>query len=448
MRKTIFCIGLILSITLSLLSCVNDIETLDNSSKNDIQHFNYKISIEEAQSDLESLLCDIDAANSRWYNSLSHRTIKSSYHVPISSSCSRSDDTDTTHVYVFNFEGEDGYAIMSGDKRLPSLISLTDSGSLEEEEEIDDPGVALFLEGMDNMYLERKQNNNSAYEDDIIVGNDSNQSGYVVYGDWQNIVYYQYGFCPVKWSQGSPYNMYCPVINNASAVTGCVATAVAQLMAIYKYPQYYNDYLFSWDDMTNSKYGYLCTTKGQSDIARLMQQLGLKENLDISYGTNSSGAKSENIIRTLKSFGYSQPGRITDYKTSEVIEDLKMGYGVLICGYSSKTVTRFLGIKVKTKYSGGHQWLAHGLLERRREIKRYNISGNYISSTYESQWYPLCNWGWGGSRDGYYLSAAFDANNGCSFYESESSSRSGDFVDGTTDYNYQFKITAITGIRK
>jgi len=236
--------------------------------------------------------------------------------------------------------------------------------------------------------------------------------------------------------------------NNAPTYTGCVATAVAQLMAIYKFPESYDNYSFSWGDMTSNKYGKYCSSKGQDDIAILMQQLGLKKNLDVSYGNNSSGAKTENIIRTLKSFGYSQPGVLIGYRTIEVIEDLKKGYGVLICGYSNKTTTRFLGIKIKTKYSGGHQWLAHGLLERRREIKHYNSNGNYVSSSYESQWYPLCNWGWGGNRDGYYLSAAFDTNNGCLFSEGEPTSRSGDLPEGTSDYNYQFKISAITGIRK
>lgn len=71
-----------------------------------------------------------------------------------------------------------------------------------------------------------------------------------------------------------------------------------------------------------------------------------------------------------------------------------------------------------------------------------------ISTSYESQWYPLCNWGWGGSRDGYYLSAAFDTTKGYSYSENETSSRSSDPVEGTSDYNYQFKLTAITGIRK
>lgn len=105
-------------------------------------------------------------------------------------------------------------------------------------------------------------------------------------------------------------------------------------------------------------------------------------------------------------------------------------------------------IKVNTKYSGGHVWLAHGLLERRREIKHYSSSGDYISSSYETQWYPLCNWGWSGSRDGYYLSAAFDTNKGFIYPDGEPTSRASEPAEGASEYNYQFKLSAITGIRK
>lgn len=441
---------LVLLISFLLVSCSNDLELRELSSSEDNSN-SYVISIDEAKSDLESLLNDLDGVNSRSFGNSKHRKIKSSYSISINSQISRAEESDSAIMHVFNFEDNEGYAIMSGDSRLPSLITLTDSGSLEEEEEIEDPGVAIFLEGMENLYVERRQNLQYNYMIDDFGGGtsgDSSGQNYNVYGKWENIIYNQNGVCPVKWNQNSPYNKYCPLKNNQPTYTGCVATAVAQLMAIYKYPQSYNGYSFSWNDMTQRKYAYSCSTIGQDNIARLMQQLGLKNNLNVSYGTDASSAKTENIIRTLRSFGYSNPGTLNDYSTSKIVADLKNGYGVLICGYSHKKVTRFLGIKIKTSYSGGHQWLAHGLLERRREIKQYNSNGSLISTSYESQWYPLCNWGWGGSRDGYYLSAAFDTTKGYSYSENETSSRSSDPVEGTSDYNYQFKLTAITGIRK
>lgn len=47
-----------------------------------------------------------------------------------------------------------------------------------------------------------------------------------------------------------------------------------------------------------------------------------------------------------------------------------------------------------------------------------------------------------------HLSEAFDTTKGYSYSENATSSRSSNPVEGTADYNYQFKLTAITGIRK
>lgn len=451
MKKRLLFTFSICSLLLLLSSCQDDRVAINNSSPtSNIVPSSNIITISEAQSDLESILMDIDGLNSR-YQSSTRRIIKSSYSLPIKTNKSRSGESDTTLVHIFNFENNDGYAIMSGDTRIPSLIALTEKGSLEEDEEIDDPGVAIFLEGMNNLYQDPELQEYQQFEIENITGTSGPgtiSSSYTTYGDWENIVYTQGGNCPVKWGQRDPYNKYCPVKNGTATLTGCVATSVAQLMAIYKHPQSYDGYSLSWDDMTFRKYIDFCSTKGQDDIARLMQLIGQKKNLDTSYGTNSSSAKTQNIIRTLKSFGYSKPGILEDYRTSNIISELMNGYGVLMCGYSHKTISRFLGIKINTEYSGGHQWLAHGLLERRREVKHFKANGTYDYSSYESQWYPLCNWGWNGYRDGYYLSAAFDTTMGSEFPDGTAPSRADNPPEGSSDYFYQYKLSTITGIRK
>ncbi len=44
------------------------------------------------------------------------------------------------------------------------------------------------------------------------------------------------------WNQGEPYNILCPVIDGENSPTGCVATAVAQIMSHHKYPERGNGY--------------------------------------------------------------------------------------------------------------------------------------------------------------------------------------------------------------
>lgn len=121
--------------------------------------------------------------------------------------------------------------------------------------------------------------------------------------------------------------------------------------------------------------------------------------------------------------------------------------GVLMGGFSKKTNYQIFGWTIATKYSGGHRWLAHGLLVRTREIKHYNADGHYESSSYETQYYPLCNWGWGGEDDGYYLSGVFDTTRGSEYPDDTPSTRAEEEA-GTKEYYYQYKLNAVIDIRK
>lgn len=398
---------------------------------------NTVVSLEDARIELEKLLSDVYQSQSS--RSINNKKVIANAFTIRNEVSSRSSDTKSPIIHVFNFEDKEGFAIMSGNVELPSLLALADSGEITETDYIDNPGFAIFLENMERKYLE-----------DLSSESPSSRStnSRKVYGDWENIVYKQNGYCKVKWGQDSPYNNYCPTKDGKKTVTGCVATAVAQLMSIYEYPTTYKGYSFDWNEMTKNKNGWYCSPKGQDQIARLMVELGTKSNLNMSYNLSEkggSGAKAENIPRTLKNFGYSNGGSLKGYNTTSVVSELKNGFGVLVGGFSHKKVKKFLGIKTKTTYSGGHRWLCHGLLERRRTVKTYSSSGVLQSTTTESEWYPLCNWGWGGYQDGYYLSSAFNSSNGPSYPDG---TRSPLNENGSDDYNFQFKITAVTGIRK
>lgn len=264
-------------------------------------------------------------------------------------------------------------------------------------------------------------------------------------GPWHVRVHKNNAFCNVKWGQGDPYNMFCPKENGTSMNTGCVATALAQLMSVYKYPLSFDGHLLNWEEMTIHPYATDCSEFHQYNIAFLMEYLGRKDNLDMSYGREVSTANSENVCRTLKSLGYSNSGKYSEYDSMSVRNELLKGYPVLAGGCCYKHVSRFLGIKIKTSYSGGHQWLMHGMLELYREVKRYSCDWRLISTYTESKWYPQCNWGWDGDLDGYYLDEAFSSNNGTVYDDQTRSESGGTYGDNG---NFQYNLTSITGIRK
>jgi hypothetical protein len=119
------------------------------------------------------------------------------------------------------------------------------------------------------------------------------------------------------WNQGAPYNNYCPLgANGARTYTGCVATAAAQIMKFWSYPQkgigshtYYwrgdvycsgspvgagnlsADFsdTYDWANMLNS-YGSYNSTQAAA-VAELSYEVGVAFEMD--YGTCGSGAYTD-----------------------------------------------------------------------------------------------------------------------------------------------------------
>ena len=426
-----------------LTSC-GDEEDLHLSDKGlaDTQPQSTVISLEEAERELISILNEL-------YNPLTRggegqiRRIGNAYSRPINKKATRSSEEEEILIHIINFEDEQGFAIMAGDIRLPSLIALAETGSLNEDEPIDNPGLEIFMDGLNDWTITRPPGWGGGSggllppDVDVTPGIGPGVDVYTTYTNWQNKVYFPNGHCKVKWNQDSPYNALCPKVQSFNPPTGCVATAVAQLMSVYQYPSSYNGYHFHWDNMISNPYATYCSLSAQNEIARLMQLLGLTQNLNMNYGILSSGANPENIPRTLRAFGYSKGGTLDSYNTGLVVEELKNGHCVLIGGfeYRSSSGNDYI-------YEGGHRWLGHGLLERTRE-KRYRstVSNGILYTETETEWYILCNWGWGGSGDGYYLSEVFNQAKGPNY---DTGTRAN---EGSTNY-FQVNLTAVTGIRK
>lgn len=436
------------------LSCTKDDfgDNLLNESEPNSE-FLHTITIDAAEAQLVEILSDMEGIATRSGEASKSRKIASRYSTgsPIAT---RADENFEPYVHVFNFEDNEGFAIMSGDDRVNPLLALTFNGELTQETEVDNPGMIVFLANMEEHYVNEIKAHDELLSAVAATGNR------VVYGEWKTWYYGMYGGnCNVQWGQNYPYNMYCPLKNGSHTVTGCVATAVAQLMSVYEYPTSYGGYTFNWDAMNKHINFSNSYVPAYSQIARLMQQLGLSQNLNINYGLSSeggSGADPANIPRTLKNFGFSNGGSLNGYNTNTVVSELRQGRHILIGGFESRTLhkKKFLGIKIKKyyTYSGGHRWLAHGLLERERTISIYNSNNVLISETNESIWYPLCNFGWDGYGDGYYLSGAFDVNRGPSYNwvgpYTRSDSDNEIMEDEGTPNNFQYKVTAVTGIRK
>ncbi len=199
----------------------------------------------------------------------------------------------------------------------------------------------------------------------------------------------------IAFDQGTPYNDRCPVINNARAITGCVATAMSELMAFWQYPsvgtgtatytgsngaQTFNfaDHPFDWDNILPTYTAGHYTSAQAGAIAELMLAAGASVNMN--YNSNGSGANSERVLPALRDvFGYSPSMEFLHDASDDIIATVWVA-----CLKKEFNEGR------PVYYSGATQTSGHAFV-----IDGYKTSnGNVLFHV---------NWGWNGSYNGWYL---------------------------------------------
>lgn len=86
--------------------------------------------------------------------------------------------------------------------------------------------------------------------------------------------------------------------------------------------------------------------------------------------------------------------------------------------------------------SEGHAWVIDQCIHQ--EQKLYNGKGEYVMT--DNRILVHCNWGWGGTDDGYYFDGVFDTNKG-----PQDITKSQTYWEGIA-YYYAYNLEMITGI--
>lgn len=291
--------------------------------------------------------------------------------------------------YVFPNANSKGFTIVSGDDRLPEIVGYSSQGSYDENNLPE--GFVSFMEAYQNLYSKVNLGDAEALKNLAEIKawrnkkNASAASTSAVAPLLGNI----------EWDQTSPYNNMCPKYDSVHvAATGCVATAMAQVMAYYKYPKqlkadipgYVNRWngipmeiptitreegVYDWDNMLPKYNKEANATQQQKDaVAKLMYHCGAA--VRMSYGPESGAAVSSSKLA--KYFGYDADlmmdlsrSSFTLDKWMQIIDtELAAGRPVLYGGQSSEN---------------GHQFICDG----KDENGLYHI-----------------NWGWSGNQNAYF----------------------------------------------
>lgn len=232
-----------------------------------------------------------------------------------------------------------------------------------------------------------------------------------------------------KWNQISPYYDKCPIYSgNVRCVTGCTATAVAQIMFRHKFPEKgigvfthsdeiqgkeyswtvdFGNTTYQWNKMTPT-YNSKSSAAAKEAVAVLMQHLGVAMKMDYDYmGVNQSGASLINAaIGLIRNFGYSRSMRYELRSYYSLDEWKAMLHAELSAG-------RPLLHEGNSAGSSGHAFICDG----------YDAKSDKFHF----------NWGWSGNGDGYYALSAL-----------KPATTSG---IGGGNYNYTENQAAVFGIR-
>lgn len=291
--------------------------------------------------------------------------------------------------YVFPNANSKGFTIVSGDDRLPEIVGYSSQGSYDENNLPE--GFISFMKAYQNLYNKVNLGDAEALKNLAEIKawrnkkNASAASTSAVAPLLGNI----------EWDQTSPYNNMCPRYDSVHvAATGCVATAMAQVMAYYKYPKqlkadipgYVNRWngipmeiptitreegIYDWDNMLPKYNKEANATQQQKDaVAKLMYHCGAA--VQMNYGPESAAAVS--ATKLAKYFGYDADlmmdlnrSTFSLDKWMQIIDtELAAGRPVLYSGQAS---------------DGGHQFICDG----KDGEGLYHI-----------------NWGWSGSQNGYF----------------------------------------------
>ncbi len=293
--------------------------------------------------------------------------------------------------YIINIGDQQGFVIVSGDDRTNPILGYSDEGAFD----------ANRMPANMRYWLDCY-----AQQLNVLAEMDDMQAARVLRAPRRDRVGTHNSIAPLittKWDQATPYWNECPQFMNSDdeadgyelAYTGCVATAMSQIMYFYKQPQQtlteipaytftygdgsYNYVTVSMDALpvTQLDWAHMRETytgaepeEYTSAVAHLMLYVGCS--VKMQYGVSASGAYTDDIPKGFSYFGYgSKIAFRNDYDQESwndlVYDELAAGRPMIYNGTAGS--------------GGGHSFICDG---------------------FEYGEYFHINWGWGGMGNGFF----------------------------------------------
>lgn len=272
---------------------------------------------------------------------------------------------------VYLFDSKDGFVVTPADDAFPALLGYGDSQIYDSTDNLP-TGFNEWLQ-----YMSRCISESPVDENEFSAG----------YSVGEAIA----PLCITSWGQGEPFNLECPEYNGERCLSGCVATAMAQVMKYHNWPPQgkgeltyraekigtdiytdFSQYTLDWENMLGDYSASSATEQQRQAVAHLLRGLG--GSVRMNYFPTASGADINDATQALlKYWDYSDDIRyirrswFTLRDWSQLLYDALKNYGpILYGGFSSAS--------------------AHA----------------FVCDGYDGEGLFHFNWGWDGKADGYF----------------------------------------------
>ena len=301
--------------------------------------------------------------------------------------------TNANDYYAFNIDGG-GFIIIAGEDRAAQVLGYSDKGQFNFD------NLPYGLQGLLNGYKQEIEFLQTYEGNDLVPAPQSFNANSSV----EPLI-------KTNWGQELPYYLQCPVYQGEYSAVGCVATAMAQVMKYWQFPEgsgsigrYYcnsirqyvpalpattfdyslmiNSYCH-WDWSTSQLIQDTYTDAQAQEVAKLSRYCG--QAVEMDYSPEGSGAYTSEQLAAMKAFGYRSSAQYVQ----------KSGW------YTNSYTTAQWEAMIKTELdagrpilyaandpsAGGHAFICDG----------YNADGKFHF-----------NFGWYGTCDGWYVSTALN----------------------------------------
>ena len=268
--------------------------------------------------------------------------------------------------YVFNDDTGKGFVVVAGDDKMGEVLAYSHEASIDMANL--NPEARYLLDSYRQVYEKLGKNKGlTTRAETATKATDAVQP-----------------LLKSKWGQDYPYS------KQTQYVTGCVATAVAQVMYYHKWPAQgkgqesykvtfdntvrsadFTKSHYDWDNMLPDYNRRNVTTKQEDAVALLMNDVGIATNMQ--YTDRVSGTQSYMAERALRNYFDYDAALVTRFDEGDdnfieiVKKELRNGFPLYISGES--------------KTGGGHAWVCDG---------------------FDKEDMFHMNFGWNGQANGYY----------------------------------------------